>query len=359
MTGVRVLALALVLVLAGCREKGGVTRLEPDDAARLIIYSTTDTEIFKPVIDDFRRLHPNVKVSYVELDAKPLFDRFMAESRSHESTADILISSSMDMQVKLANDGYAAPHSSANTALLPRWARWRNEAFGLTFEPVVMVYNTDKMAGRKVPQSRLELVNSLRQDAAFWQDKVGTYDIRLSNAGYLLATQDARQSSEFGPLSEAMGDVSVRTFPNTSTLLSAVEAGSLSMAYNVLGSYAKHRIDAGARLTIVYPEDYTLAIVRTALIPRSAPNPAAAHSFLEFLLSLQGQRTLSTRSNLTAVREEVGGHYGRLGPAGAALGPLRPIPLGPGLLVYLDRQKRERFLDSWQGMVEKHPRLAK
>ena len=57
--------------------------------------------------------------------------------------------------------------------------------------------------------------------------------------------------------------------------------------------------------------------------------------------------SLATRSNLAAASTAVAGPFGRLGVQGAAVGPLRPIPIGPGLLTYLDRQKRERFLTNW------------
>jgi hypothetical protein len=40
-----------------------------------------------------------------------------------------------------------------------------------------------------------------------------------------------------------------------------------------------------------------------------------------------------------------------MGITETTVGPLRPIDLGPGLLVYLDDQKRRQFLKDWQSMV--------
>lgn len=327
--------------------KGGAPTRE------VTVYSTTDSAIFEPVIEDFTKLHPEIQLRYVELDAQPLFDRFLAESQANTPRADILLSSAMDLQVKLVNDGFAQVHRSANADKLPSWARWRNEIFGLTFEPVVMVTNSDLFATRHTPQSRIELVQAMRSDPGFWKARIGTYDIRTSSVGYLLASQDARLSSEYGALIEAMGDADARTYQNISVLLDDIEAGKVALGYNVLGSYAKRRMDAGARLRIIFAEDYTLAIVRAAFIARNAPNPGDAHVFLEYLMSLRGQRILATESDLSATREEIGGSFGRLGIAGTAVGPLRPIPIGPGLLTYLDQQKRQRFLVNWKAAVVK------
>lgn len=353
----RALAPALALVslclalLQGCGPAPQPSLLDPGEVGKLTIYSTTDTEVFAPVIDDFRALYPRVAVEFVELDAAPLNTRVLAEHKRGQVKADIVFSAAMDMQVKLVNDGLAARHRSPNADGLPDWAQWRGEAFGLTFEPVVMVYNPRLLDGRAVPQSRAELAEALAADPGFWQGRIGTYDIAQSSVGYLLATQDARQSSEFGALGKIMGSRSVRTYAKTSELIAAIEAGEIALGYNVLGSYAKRRIAAGDKLKIVYPQDYTLAIVRTAIIPKLAPNPRSAHTFLDYLLSLRGQRVLSRNSFLSAARDETGGSYGRLGITGSSVGPLRPIPLGPGLMTYLDQQKQQRFVANWQAMT--------
>ena len=322
-------------------------------ATVLTVYSTLDTEVFRPLVDDFQALHPRISIRYEELDAMPLYARFVKEADTGKPTADLLISTSMDLQVKLVNDGYAVPHASANVQAIPAWARWRNEAFGFTFEPAVMVFNRHAMKGRNIPQSRGELLDAIRDDPTFWRGKIGTYDISKSSVGYLLASQDVRQSSEFGALVEAFTDVDIKVEENTATLLEQIGSGQLVAGYNLLGSYARNRIDAGSPLVLVYPKDHTLVVSRTALITKTAPNPRAAHRFLEYLLSLRGQEVLYTKSGLPPVRQEIDSVYQRLGISEAQVGLLRPIALGPGLLVYLDRQKRERLLAIWRGTLSK------
>lgn len=325
---------------------GGVHR------TTITIYSTTDTAVFLPLIEDFERSHPDLSIRYEELDAKQLYDRFLREAAEHAPRADLLLSSAMDLQVKLVNDGYAEPHVSQNSAKLPSWARWRNEAFGVTFEPAVMVFNTRLMGGRRIPQSRAEVLDALSRDRDFWRGRVGTYDIGKSSVGYLLASQDARQSSEFGALVQAFRAIDIQTHTNTALLLDQIERGELAMGYNLLGSYASSRVAQGAALTIVYPRDYTLVISRTAILVRNAPNREAAHQFLEYLLSLRGQRILTAQSRLSAVRPEILGPHSGLGLSETMVGPLRPIPLGPGLLTYLDQHKRRRMLESWKRAPE-------
>ena len=327
------------------------THSEQGQLRALTIYSTTDSEVFQPVIDDFVRLYPSVEVEYELLDAGPLQDRVISESSQGQNTADIVLSTAMDLQVELVNDGYVAPHVTAGGSSIPDWAKWRDEAFGVTFEPAVIVVNQQAMAGKELPATRADVIQMLRRDKAFWIGRVGTYDIKQSSVGYLLASQDERRISEFGILLDAFGEAGVVTSENTSSLLEKIEAGEIYLGYNLLGSYARARVAAGAPIKIIYPQDYTLAVSRTAVILKNSPHPEEAHAFLEYLLSLRGQQVLSEKTYLNSVREEIGGPYSKLGLFAGQVGTFRPIALGPGLLVYLDPMKQENFLATWDEAI--------
>jgi len=345
--------LLFLLVPAGwCKDYPAKGALE----GTLTLYSTLDTAVFEPLVVDFQRLYPGVDVHYENLDAMPQYERFVREENEGTHRADMLISTSMDLQVKLVNDGYAARHVSPSAEALPRWARWRDEAFGFTFEPAVMVFNRKAMEGRRIPRTRAELVDQVRHDPRFWQGRIGTYDISRSSVGYLLATQDVRHSSEFGAMVEAFGDVDLQVEENTSTLLERIESGELVAGYNLLGSYARSRRDSERNLLLVYPRDHTVVLARTVVISRNAPNAALAHRFLEYLLSVRGQQVMATECGLPPIRKELDGIYERLGVSESQVGVLRPISLGPGLLVYLDQQKRRQLLDVWRAILEKPPR---
>ena len=316
----------------------------------ITVYSTTDTAMFAPILPDFYRANPGVKVRYVELDSTALYRRFLKEAREGRPQADILLSSAMDLQVKLVNDGYAAAHKSNNVNKLPVWARWRDEAFGFTFEPVVMAFNSKVMQGRPLPHTRRELLDAIKHDLPFWRNRIGSYDISASSVGYLLAAEDSRQSTEFSALLKAFGDAHLKAERNMAKLLHKLVIGELAVSYNVLGSYTRPLVQAGAPLIIVYPQDYTLAVMRTAVIPKNAPNPALAHKFLEYLLSKRGQTQLANRTGLSAIREDVG-RTDHPEISAFQISLLRPIVLGPSLLVFRDRRNRMKLLENWENLV--------
>jgi iron(III) transport system substrate-binding protein len=312
-------------------------------AKPMLIYSSTDTAAVAAVIADYQQLDPAAALRYHELSTRGVYERFLAD-RETEHAPDLLISTGMDLQVKLVNDGYALRHVSEQTAALPDWACWRNEVFGLSYEPAVIVYDPRVLAPAAVPRTRFDLLRLLQDPRAPLRGKVGSYDITRSGVGYLLATQDARHSSLAGALVAALGANDVVLEDETGKLLDRLTAGELTLGYNLLGSYAQARINAGSRLRLLLPEDYTLVVSRTALIPKSAAQAAAAQRFLDYLLSERGQRAMAG-VGLLPIRPEL------REPLASERAVFRPVPLGPGLLVYLDSLKSRQFLEAWLGSV--------
>ena len=79
-----------------------------DNAERLRIHGTTDIEVFAVVIADYQRLHPGTEVVYEDIITQDLYARYLHD-RAGPASPDLLISSGMDLQTKLVNDGHALP----------------------------------------------------------------------------------------------------------------------------------------------------------------------------------------------------------------------------------------------------------
>ncbi|NIA70032.1 ABC transporter substrate-binding protein [Pelagibius litoralis] len=309
-----------------------------DARAVLHVIGTTDADTMDGLIRAYRAVHPDLALVYHQAISGDVYQAVEEAATFDGETYDLAISSAMDLQIKLVNDGHARLHRSVATARLPRWASWRERIFGFTREPAVIAYDTRAFAATP-PQSRFELLNLLRSEEARFSGRIATYDPNLSGLGYLFATQDSLQSETYWRLMEVFGNLSARLSCCSGEMLDLLENGEVAVAYNVLGSYAQARRDAGAPIGIVYPEDYTLLMVRTALIPRSSDNPGDAGSFVDFLVSPEGQRVIAGEVSLAPVLPE------------GDEGSLIPVRLGPGLLVFLDALKRRAFLSEWQSAV--------
>lgn len=318
---------------------------------QLVIYSTTDIEAARPLIEDFQLLHQKIRVIYHDLQSLELFDRVLRETDAKKKTADFAFSSAMDLQMKLANDGYALRHESLAAREIPSWANWRNEAFGVTFEPAVIVYNKRFFKGRKVPQTRADLVDLLEKGGADFFGKLATYDIQRSGLGFLILARDLEHYSGTWNMVREMGRSSVKLFTSTAAILDRVSDGKFVLGYNVLGSYAATRAERDPSIGIILPTDFTVVLSRIALIPRNARSAENGKLFLDYLLSQRGQRVLAGKAGLNAIHPAVTGRRTATNMRKVAGSSLRPIKVGPGLLVYLDQFKRSKMLANWENAL--------
>lgn len=310
-------------------------RFEADAPSRTLrVISTADLQIFAPLIELFQQRAPGIAIEYTVASSAELMKAIHVE----RAAFDLAISSAMDLQTKLANDGFARQHVSDATQILPDWARWREEVIAFTQEPAVLIIATDAFEGLPIPETRAELVTLLRANEDRFRGRIGTYDIRASGLGYLFATQDSRRSESFWQLMETFGRLGTRLYCCSGAMIDDVLSGDLAIAYNILGSYAEPRLESETGAEIVMFADFTIQMLRSALIPKTAADPVTAGLFVDFLVTEK-----SAVERAFAVPNVVGRRVDEA---------MRPIGFGPELLVFLDRLTRRNFLRVWTRSLE-------
>lgn len=318
----------------------------------LVVYSVTSSVPL--LVEDFRRLYPEIVLRYVSMDTSPLFDRIISEAEDG-GVADIAWSSAMDLQVELVNDGYAMPYESPELANIPPWAVWRNQAFGTSFEPVGIVYNKALLDASEVPQSRAEFIELITSRPEKFGGKVIAFDPVASGLGYLLMTQDAATSTEeFWSLVQSMVCSDMRLQSGSGAMFKLIASGDVLIGYNLLGSYTQRRARTDLpELGLVLPNDYTLVMSRVMFIVRDAPHPNAAKLWLDYVLSRRGQQIISD-SGLGSVRSDIGGEF-TSASFGQSMGKvIKPISVDADVLTHRDATERQNFLDRWRRTTLNH-----
>lgn len=314
-------------------------RLFPGTGDRVLrIVSTTDLEVFEPYIRAFQAARPGISVDYSVASSSDLHRAIRSGAEF-----DLAVSSAMDLQFKLANDGYARPYRSPATQVLPDWARWRDLIFAFTTEPAVVVINTASFEGLDLPVTRQELIAVLRDNPDRFLGAVGTYDVRESGLGYLFATQEDRSTDAYWRLNEVMGRFQPQLYCCSSQMIEDVAQGRLALAYNVLGSYAEDQLakDKSGRMQILRMQDFSNVMLRTVIVPMTAQETEAAGEMID-MLARSGMRDLPGDWPLPALSQANS-------EENAGFGPIR---LGPGLMVYLDPLNRRTFLTEWENAME-------
>jgi iron(III) transport system substrate-binding protein len=318
---------------------------------KVVVYATTDAASANPLIRDFQQLYPGVGIEYSDLNSTELYSRFIAEVAAG-STADLLWSSAMDLQLKLAADGDAATYASPEIPALPKWAVWKNQAYGTTYEPITFVYNKRLVPAGDVPQDHTALLNLLNAKPDAYKGKVTAYDPEKSGVGYLFVNQDVKSFPQAWDLFKAFGKANIKLYTSAGAMIERVTSGEHTIAYGIFGSYALSRSKKVPNLGIVTPKDYTLVASRVAFISKKAKNPNAARLFLDYLLSKRGQNIIANQADLYSLRADISGEATAKGVGELVGDKARPIPITEDLLANLDETKRLDFLKKWQAAMK-------
>ena len=84
------------------------------------------------------------------------------------------------------------------------------------------------------------------------------------------------------------------------------------------------------------------------LIAKKARHPNAAKLWVDFVLSRRGQTILAERSRFFSIRSDVTGEFTAATLANTLGASARPIAVGSGLLVFLDKAKHQEILRRWR-----------
>jgi len=330
----------------------------PPAQSNLVVYSTLDAPRAAPLIAAFQAENPTLSVTYEDMLAADIAAPVIRETQAGQASADMVFSSGMDLQIKLANDGYGQPIAPQPAPFWPTWAKWQDTAFALTLEPAVLVYHKPSFP-HGPPSSRLELMDWLAAQPAapLGRGKIGTYDIDASAVGYLYLSRDLEHFTDIWSLIGKMGAAGVQVFPTSQDIISRVSDGRLALGYNILGSYAAEQARLYPDLGYVLLRDFTVVVSRVGLVPRASPNPELGAAFMAFLMGSRGQTLMAQHLSLPAISPEVAAAGGLQGDLGAAqiAGQLRPVAVSPGLMAYLDQGKRRQMLAKWQAALGLQP----
>lgn len=314
---------------------------------KLVVYGATDSKATQPLVKEFSAMYPGISVEYNDMNSTEVYNRFISEAAAGGNTADVVWSSAMDLQMRLASDGHAMKYKSVEAPKIPGWAMWDDQAYGTTFEPAAIVYNKRLVDPKEVPQTHADFAKLIQQPK--FKDKVTTYDIEKSGVGFMFMTQDARENPKFIELQNAFGVAKVRVQSSTGTMMERISSGENLIGYNVLGSYALVRAKTDPSIGVVLPKDYTLILSRVVFINKAAKNANAAKLWLDFMLSQRGQTVIANDSKLYAIRADVTGEttsadlIKQIGKDN-----VKPVPVHPIVLQFLGPAKRMAFLKQWK-----------
>lgn len=255
----------------------------------LTIYTTRADTLFKPVVAEFNKTNPSVKISLLsgksgELGAK------LAEEKANPQ-ADVFVGTDMLAAIDLAAQGIFTPITSAKASQIPeRYRASDNLWVGLTLRPRVIMYNKNLVKPEELPKSIFDLTD------AKWKGQVGaansTNDAMTANLAALRKLIGPEKTEKF--VKDLVAN-NTQFFGGHTDVRKAVGAGELKLGFVNHYYYHLSRVE-GAPVGIIYPDlDSTGLIVNTTVagVVKGSKNGSTAQAFVDFLLSPAGQKVFA------------------------------------------------------------------
>jgi iron(III) transport system substrate-binding protein len=265
----------------------------------LVVYGNPPPAQMKPVLDAFQKANPGITVSYSDQDDNVSFSKYRAENAQHARTADVIIASSPMNWFN--NRGIAANWTPRDVGAFPGFIRQMPGVFVLSPDPALSIYNKVKLPANRIPHSFLELERNLTKYPALFKQKISTYTVD-NQFGYSAFWGLAKKHgwygiNKLGPATkpQADGTAIAKQVLTGGSNFAFFESGLIRSA--LTGQYGKI---AGW----TYMKDFTPLIPRGIAVTKGARNAKAAKTFVDFLFSAAGQRTMCA-AGFTAYRRGV------------------------------------------------------
>lgn len=258
----------------------------------LLIYASTSSESWAPVLDIFQNHYPWINVINLELEAGQAFDRYNQEVEAGARTADIVISSDILGWQDFIAQGQVLTYRSQEEGYLPSWSKTGGGIYTASIDPLLIIYN--KRLIDKPPYSMLGISVLARAFTAKYTSTIAVHDIAASRQGFAANWFWTKNQGEAGwNILNAVGITAPVLQSSDSQIIDDVGSGTNSMAYFVSSLAVLPRMSEYPDLGWSYIQDGQPIALQNIAITQANASPNSAKLMLDFLLSQEGQLALS------------------------------------------------------------------
>ena len=282
-------AVAVVALTAGAERAAAAS-------GTINFYSSMVLDVVEPIIAEFEARHPEITVDLLYSGSVELEQRIFAEIEAGDLRADVIWAANPALFLNLKEEGWLLAHETEHSRFIPEGLRDPDDMFFAgRVHNMGIGYNTNLVAEDQVPTSWAEFLEWGAQAAMASPLHSGT-NFNMLGA---FVQNDKIGWEWFEEAREAGVQVVRGTGDVTRGLVSGEFAVIKGIDYIMAGEAAE-----GAPVAFAFVEDGVLSLPSPIAIGREARNPEAAHVFVDFILSAEGQQVLVDRHFLP-VRTDV------------------------------------------------------
>lgn len=306
--------LLAALLLGGCSsgaEDAPPSPFAPDEAHRLVVYTSHKEEVWQPVIQEFEQ-RTGIWVDVVAGGTNELLERIAREKDS--PAADVMFGGGVE-SLESYRECFTPYITSCREDILPPFRCEDGTWTPFSSLPVVLVYNTRLVQPEELTSWSDLLSERFRGGIAFADPGISgssfTGLVTLLRASGEETEQAIRRFSEH---------LEGRQLDDSGEVIAAVAGGSALAGITLEETALKYIAGGGDNIALVYPADGTSIVPDGSALIAGAPHGENARAFLDFTVSAGVQQMLGSQFFRRPVRAGVESAPGQL-PA------LEEIPL--------------------------------
>ena len=257
-------------------------------SGRLVISPGRSEPLIQPVIDAFNAQHPGVEILLKAGSNSEIANALIEEQANPQ--ADVFITTELFTVQSLAAQGIFQPYRPAGVEQIPaEFIGPDNQWIGLTRRARVIMYNTDLVSPDEAPESIFDLTDPK------WKGQIAAAGSTNGSVQAQIAAM--RQLNGEQATEQWLRDLianEVTFFGGHTDVRKAVGAGEFKLGL-VNHYYFYLQQEEGSSVDIVFPDqgEGQIGLITNATavaIVKEAPNTSAAQTFLDFLVSPEGQK---------------------------------------------------------------------
>jgi iron(III) transport system substrate-binding protein len=258
---------------------------EPSGSATsgtITLYTSVTQDTVDAVLAALAQAYPDLHVDVFRATTGQLDARIAAEQRSGGVQADVLWATDPLSTQSYAAQGLLKPLSSDALSVVP--AQYRTDTFvGTRLLNLVLVASSN-LAPQ--PESWHDLTNEAYQDNVALPDPAFAGSA-FAALGYFASTPG--YGMDFYRQLKANGAVQLQAIGD---VITNVANGTQSVGIS-LDKSVRDAVDKGSPIKLIWPQPGAIAVYSPAAIFTSSRNPAAAATFVDFLLSVPAQTAIA------------------------------------------------------------------
>src|SRR5919109_249249 len=286
------LTLVLLCVLNGAASLAADPQLveRAKKEGTFVLYTSMNVPDVNQLFDDFRKRYPFIAPQSYTTRSAALLQRVITEAQAGRNLADVIQGNAFTLYL-LAKKNHTEPYASPESKSFPD--SFRDPAghwIAAYLQLNVIGYNTRLVAMSEAPKGYDDLLNPK------WKGKMGLDDKQYIWFDGILKVMGRERGIAYV---RRLATQAIQFRSGNTLLANLLAAGEFSVLVNTRPETLDELKQKGAPVEWVGPKPTTANVLPIA-VARNAPHPNAARLFMDYVLSVEGQKKLSAMGRTPA-----------------------------------------------------------